>query len=70
MSRADLRVVGKPVPLLSPEGMLAAYVPELIEAERRVRYMRQQVADQGRLLAKERGVAFIREEKLRQEFGS
>lgn len=56
----------KPLP---PEKMLAIIVPDLAEAERVVATLRRHLAEQGRLLAKERGVAFIREERLRQEFG-
>jgi hypothetical protein len=55
----------KPLP---PEQMLRIVVPDLAEAERVARRLREVVREQGRLLAKERGCAFIREERLIQEF--
>jgi hypothetical protein len=67
--RAKLKVVPEePVPV-GPDELLAIYVPALIEAEREVKRLRQSVSENGRLLARDRGVAFIREERLRQEFG-
>lgn len=51
------------------EDMLRELVPGLIEAERAVARYRQLIAEQGRALARERGIAFIREEALRREFG-
>lgn len=69
MQRANLRVV--PPPLTSgPADLLGQVVPELIAAEALVARLRNIMADQGRLLAKDRGVAFIRPEHLRREFGA
>lgn len=63
---ARLRVVGEST---RPEAMLARIMPELAHAEQVASRLKAMAAQQGRLLAAERGVAFIREERLRQEFG-
>lgn len=54
--------------LLGPADLLQHAVPALQDAEQLVAKLRAFVAAQGRDLAKERGVAFIREERLRAEF--
>lgn len=53
----------------TPEDLLAEMVPELIAAEAVVADLRGLIAEQGRALARKRGVAFIRPERLRAEFG-
>lgn len=58
-----------PSELLPPEQMLVHVVPTLIEAELAVAQLKQMLTREGRRLAKKRGVAFIREESLRREFG-
>lgn len=68
MSRANLRVVSDAKPT-GPADMLGQIVPELRAAEALVARLRNLMNDQGRLLARERGVGFIRPEQLRQEFG-
>ena len=68
MSRANLRVVPKPPMCTDPKSLLRQIVPELIAAEALVARLRNMMAEQGRELAKDRGVAFIRPEQLRQEF--
>lgn len=52
-----------------PEDRLALLIPELVEAERLVQRLRGHVDRERRALAAKRGVAFIREERVRQEFG-
>lgn len=64
--RTELHVVEREP--LGPGQMLRIVMPDLIEAERVVARLKQIVADQGRKLAEERGVRFIREEHLRREF--
>jgi hypothetical protein len=61
--KANLRVVR------TPSDELREIVPALAAAEQEVARLRNELAAQGRLLAKERGVAFLRIEHLRQEFG-
>lgn len=56
--------------LSDPDVMLAEIVPELIRAEEVTAALRGMVDSWRRQLAKKRGVAFIREERIRQEFGS
>lgn len=53
----------------SPEEALRSIVPDLSAAEAEVARLRNALAVNGRLLAKSRGLAFIREELLRREFG-
>jgi len=53
-----------------PADLLAEIVPELAAAEAFVARLRQLLSEQGKRLAKERRVAFIREEHLRREFGN
>jgi len=53
-----------------PDELLAQIVPELLAAEADVARLSRQMAVQSRLLANARGVAFIREERVRQEFGA
>lgn len=68
-SKAELRVVPAiPLPR-APEDLLKVIVPDLLEAERVVSALRRHMVEQGRLVAKERGVGFLREEQLRREFG-
>lgn len=50
------------------EDALAQIVCELAAAEATAKRLRRLMIEHGRALAKERGVAFIREERLRQEF--
>lgn len=73
MGRVPLRVVAsEPTDRQSntdPETMLAALVPELIAAEKQVARLAGHVAAWRQLLATQRGVAFIREEQVRAEFG-
>lgn len=54
----------------SPEQALAELVPALLEAERKVAALRNQVDAERRRLAVKRGVAFIRPEAVRREFGA
>jgi hypothetical protein len=51
------------------ETMLRELVPSLQRSERTSARLRQLIAEQGRRLAQERGVAFIRVEHLMREFG-
>lgn len=67
MTRAHLAIVA-PQPE-QPEEALGALVPALVGAERRVAVLRQQIDQERRRLAVKRGVAFIREEAVRREFG-
>jgi hypothetical protein len=64
--RANLALV--PHEPRSPEEFLGELVPSLIEADAVVVNLRRLIAEQGRLLARQRGVAFIRPEQLRREF--
>jgi hypothetical protein len=50
--------------------MLADLVPELIRAEETAAALQGLVDSWRRKLAQKRGVAFIRDERVRQEFGS
>jgi hypothetical protein len=52
------------------EEMLLSIVQQLREAEDMARRLHQHMTTQTRLLADERGVAFIREERIRGEFGN
>lgn len=52
------------------EEMLLQIVPELIEAEAMVRRLRALMDEQTRLLARDRGLWFIRPEQVVQEFGA
>jgi len=56
-------------PQEAPADMLAEIVPELLKAEQAARRLRQMMLDQGRKLAREEGVSFLREEALRRRFG-
>lgn len=51
------------------ESMLRELVPSLQQSERTSTDLRRMIAEQGRKLAQERGVAFIRLEHLLREFG-
>ena len=66
MAAAQLQLVP---PSPTTEDLLREIVPDLAQAEEHVRRLRAHLAEQGRALAKSRGVAFIREEQLRREFG-
>lgn len=73
-AKPQLRVVkGAPVhdtrKAPDPEAMLAKLVPELIAAEENVAALRALVDSWRCALARQRGVAFIRQERIRQEFG-
>jgi hypothetical protein len=76
MARPDLHVVpagqGSERDLAppEPEAMLADLVPELIRAEETAAALQGLVDSWRRKLAQKRGVAFIRDERVRQEFGS
>lgn len=52
-----------------PEQALAELVPALLAAEAEVARLRNAVDIQRRRLANERGVAFLRPERVRAEFG-
>jgi hypothetical protein len=74
MVRPNLTVVAGERPRAArktaePEAMLAELIPELIRAEETVVALRGLVDSWRRVLATKRGVAFIREERVRQEFG-
>lgn len=66
--RTLLHAVDNPPPQ-GPEDMLRLIVPELEHAERTVGELRRLMVDQARLLSRERGVAYTREERIRAEFG-
>jgi hypothetical protein len=75
-SNAPLRIVSgddrtprKPT-LPEPEVLLGQIVPELLRAEQLVRELRRLSDEQRRRLAAKRGVAFIRDEHARREFGA
>ena len=71
MSRAKLAVVrNEPEAERGPEDRLALLLPALAGAEMVVGKLRREIAEHGRALARKRGVAFIREEALKQEFGT
>jgi hypothetical protein len=53
----------------APEDVLPGLLEERASLSQALRAVDQQIAEQGRLLAKRRGVAFIRVERLKQEFG-
>ena len=53
----------------SPADLLRELVPSLQQSERTSARLKQMIAEQGRKLARERGVAFIRVEHLLSEFG-
>jgi hypothetical protein len=55
--------------LLGPEEMLGLIVPALADAEKVVGKLREMMDRERRRLAEVRGVAFIREEHVRTEFG-
>jgi hypothetical protein len=56
-------------PLTAAERTLAYLTPRLIHAERERQRLLEEVAEESRALARERGCGFIRMEKLRAEFG-
>ena len=64
-----LRVVAPPQPEPEPEEALAEIVPRLLAAEAEVAKLRNQIDVERRRLASKRGVAFIRPEHVRGEFG-
>lgn len=71
---ARLRVVSGAKPpakpkMPDPDDMLSQLVPELLRAEETAAALRDMVDNWRRRLAAKRGVAFIREERIRQEFG-
>jgi hypothetical protein len=70
-ARPKLHIVadGKPAAAPAAQEMLAELVPELIKAEETVAALRGLVDSWRRRLADERGVAFVREEQVRREFG-
>lgn len=74
--KPDLHIVGrarqtpsKRAPNPEPEDLLALLVPELQAAEDMADAIRKQVDDQRRKLADKRNVAFIRIERVIEEFG-
>lgn len=67
MTARNLKLV-QAGPEPTPEERLADLVPQLIEAERKVADLRNQVDIHRRRLALDRGVAFIRPEHVRREF--
>lgn len=67
---ANLRVVSPADEPPTAAEALARLVPELIEAEAVVARLKRQLDVERVRLAKGRGVAFIREETVRREFGS
>jgi hypothetical protein len=71
MNRPKLHIVAddEPAPASPAEEMLAHLVPDLIKAEEIVALLRALVDSWRRELANERGVAFVREEHVRREFG-
>lgn len=75
-STAPLRIVSggakqprKPAPP-EPEVLLGQIVPDLLRAEQLVRELQLLSDEQRRRLAAKRGVAFIRDEHTRREFGA
>lgn len=67
---ATLHAIGRQEPPTSfAEDMLRELVPSLQRSERTSARFRQLIDEQGRKLARERGVAFIRIEHLIREFG-
>jgi hypothetical protein len=64
--RQNLKVV--PAASTAAE-MLAELVPELVRAEQTAAALRALVGEWRRQLARERRVAFVREEQVRREFG-
>lgn len=59
-----------PIKIDTPaEAMLRELFPALVAAEAVVALLRQMMVDQGRIIAAERGVPFMRDEQLRREFG-
>lgn len=68
-ARAKLSLVADEPPTSTAEEMLAELVPELIRAEETVAALRGLIDSWRRHLANERGVAFVREEHVRREFG-
>jgi hypothetical protein len=69
MTRTNLRVVAPADEPLTAAESLAQIVPELIEAEAVVALLKRQMDAERVRLAKERRVAFVREEQVRREFG-
>lgn len=68
---ATLHAIGKAEePTSFAETMLRELVPSLQQSERTSADLRRMIAEQGRNLARERGVAFIRVEHLVREFGN
>lgn len=66
MTARKLNVVPAPA---SPEAMLRDAIRGRDEAMATVREFDRIIGEQGRRLAKKRGLAFIRVERLKQEFG-
>lgn len=68
MTAPAFRLVGaEPQP--SASDALARVVPELIAAEAEVARLKRLMDAERVRLAKERSISFIREERIRQEFG-
>lgn len=62
----------KPAPLRlveTPEDVLPGLLEEKAALEKALRVMDALIAEQGRELARKRGVPFLRFEQLKQEFG-
>jgi hypothetical protein len=64
-----LHIVAEAPPEQTPSEALAELLPQLMELEHDVTVIRQKIDGHRVRLARERGVAFIREEHVRREFG-
>jgi hypothetical protein len=69
-SARKLHIVADEPPEQSPSEALAELVPQLMELEHGVTVIRQKIDGHRVRLARERGVAFLREEAIRREFGN
>ena len=65
--RSHLRAVKDEAPRI--DELLSQELSDLAAAERTASLLRASIAEHGRVIAKERGLAFIRFEHLKQEFG-
>jgi hypothetical protein len=69
MTRTNLRIIILTEQPRTAAESLQQIVPELIEAEGVVARLKRLMDAERVRLAKERGVAFVREEQVRREFG-
>lgn len=69
--KATLHVVGpsEAEPESYATTMLRELVPSVQQSERITAKLRAMIAEQGRTLAKERGIGFLRIEQIMREFG-